>query len=221
MTLQITSVSNAHIAHIDFPAFYEEVFPNLEAAKDFYSKVDALPPEKNAAKIVLHQAARMVWLADQIDTVARGRPAFQILFYLIAAELVAKITFNFKSEGESKNYVRRFFSEICSDQAKARLGTSFNQTPFGTVTLEEAVDLLYRIRCDVVHEGMYYAFQLPCDKQEFPELVHINGTSFTTNITIREIRRMVLEGAVLASERLLEAVQDSTPALSSQRQEPK
>lgn len=208
-------MSNIHIAHIDFPAFYEELFPNLEAAKDFYSKVDALPPEKNAAKIVLHQAARMVWLADQIDTVARGRPAFQILFYLIAAELVAKITFNFKGEGESKRYVRRFFSEICSDQARKRLGSSFNRTCGKALTCEETVDFLYKIRCDVVHEGMYYTFQLRLPGDTSMQITHVNDLSLITDLTITELRHMILEGAVSASRGLLTTTSDSAPVPSS------
>src|ERR1700687_5986872 len=111
-------MSTLHIANIDFPAFYSDVLPTVDAAKTFYSQLESLPPEKNAAKIVFHQAARMVWLADQIDEVARGRPAFQVLFYLTAAELVAKVMFDFKGEGDSKKHVQRFFAEICGDAVR-------------------------------------------------------------------------------------------------------
>jgi hypothetical protein len=51
----------------------------LEASKKFYETV-APPDSYSEAKIILHQTARMLWLADQIDEVAKGRPAFQILF---------------------------------------------------------------------------------------------------------------------------------------------
>jgi hypothetical protein len=202
-------MNKIHIATIDFPLFFKDFFDDVESANKFYDQLTDLPPDKNAAKLVFHQAARMVWLADQIDVVARARPAFQILFYLIAAELVAKITFAYQGEGESKKYVRRFFAEICSERTRTDLGTMLNRTPYGTVTADEAVLLLYKIRCDVVHEGMYYGFQLPEKGQEFSEMIEIDGKSFTTHMPIDRIREMVLEGAVLASEKLLSTARTS------------
>ncbi len=196
-------MSKLHIADIDFPRFYTEVFPSFDAAKSFYKQLEDLPPEKNAAKIVFHQAARMVWLADQIDEVARGRPAFQVLFYLIAAELVAKITFNFEGEGESRKYVRRFFAEICSNDTRAKLAKSFSKTRSGPLSSQDAVDLLYNIRCDVAHEGKYSSFHLPLPGDAFPQLTIVGDESFVAHLTIQELRRMILEGALLASHKLL------------------
>jgi len=203
-------LTRRHIAKIDFPAFYVDVFPSLDSARTFYSQLDALPPEQNKGKIVFHQTARMIWLADQIDEVARGRPAFQVLFYLIAAELVAKLTFDFEREGESKKYVRRFFAEICDDDTRNRLGGSFG------LTWDEVVNLLYRVRCDVVHEGMYYGFQLRLEQDDFAQFVHVTDVSYTTTLTVQELRRMVLKGALSASRRLLESAKQSATAASHQ-----
>jgi hypothetical protein len=211
MTQSTQSVGNVHIALIDFPAFYEGVFPNAKAARDFYSEVDRLPPNHNTAKVVLHQTARMVWLADKIDEVARGRPAFQILFYLIAAELVAKLVFNFKGRGKVWYHVLKFFTEICGDETKVRLGNSFKRTPYGDVSAKDAVGLLYDVRCNVAHEGMYYNFSLPLNQTEGPVLVNVGEESFTTDLRIEEVRRMVLEGAVLASRKSLKAASMGNP----------
>lgn len=193
-----------HIANIDFPVFYSEIFGGVEPARTFYSKIEDLPPEKNAAKIVFHQAARMVWLADQIDEVARGRPAFQVLFYLITAELVAKITFGFTGDGDSKKYVRRFFAEICSDGSRTKLGRSFTAVHLGSLSYQDAVDLLYKLRCDVVHEGKYASFHLPLPGDDYPQLTPIGDESFIVTLTIQELRQIVLEGAALASKMLLD-----------------
>ncbi len=107
---------SVHIADIDFPAFYASAFPNAGDSVRFFEEVEALPSaSRQRVKAVLHQAARMLWLADRIDDVARGRPALQILFFLIAAEAVAKLAFNFSHEGKSRHYVHRFFEEICGD----------------------------------------------------------------------------------------------------------
>jgi len=203
MSTEADTMANKHIALIDFPSFYAEVFPDPDSAKDFYAKVSSLPPAQNAPMIVLHQTARMVWLADQVDEFARGRPAFQVLFYLIAAELVAKLTFGFKGEGESRKFVRKFFAEICDDEARSKLSSSFSRLPYGSVTSEEVVNVLYDIRCDVVHKGMYYAFHLPDERDDTPQMVHIGDRGYIAGLTVRELRRMVVTGAVLASQNLL------------------
>ncbi len=206
-----------HIAEIDFAAFYAEVFPSLDAAKAFYSELDLLPP----AKTVFHQVARMVWLADQIDEVARGRPAFQVLFYFIAAELVAKLRFQFKGEGESRKYVHRFFAEICDEGTRNRLSRSFCRLPYGDLTSDEVVNLLYRIRSDVVHEGMYYCFELKLEEDNCAQVVHVDGVSFSTTLTIQELRRMILKGAVSASKVLLEDAKQSAKRAISHSKESK
>ena len=143
----------------------------------------------------------MVWLADQIDEVARGRPAFQVLLYLIAAELVAKIVAGFEGEGQSKAHVRKFFLEICSGTHRERLSQAFQNPGGAYLTLEAAIDLLYDVRCDVVHRGQYYEFSLR--RGDFPMLTSLQGVTRTTNISVDELRRIVLEGAVLAAKQLM------------------
>src|SRR5882672_5603353 len=98
-----------HIAEIDYQTFFGSAFSTQEAASAFIECVDKTPAKVSPAKIALHQAARMLWLADQIEDVATGRPALQILFHLIAAEAVSKITVGFQGEGESRKHVRLFF----------------------------------------------------------------------------------------------------------------
>src|ERR1022692_3289789 len=93
-----------HIAEIDLPQLYAPVFRSLSESAQFCDAVKGLPPSKNDAKVILHQGGRMVWLGDRGDEVASGRPAFQILFYLIAAELVAKIADGFEGKYKSGKY---------------------------------------------------------------------------------------------------------------------
>jgi hypothetical protein len=190
-----------HIADIDFGSFYVDAFGgSLEASVQFYQAVKA--SDNNDAKIILHQTVRMVWLADQIDNVAAARPAFQVLFYLTAAELVAKIVSGYEGEGESKKHVKKFFSEICESSQKERLEKAFQRVGGAFLPLEGAVDFLYSIRCDVVHRGLYYAFSLPTTARDIPLLTGPGEDAVIAEITIAEIRRIVLEGAVLAAKRI-------------------
>lgn len=191
------------MADIDFVEFYQPAFPNDEAARQFVEQIENLPPRHNAPKVVLHQAARMLWLADRIDEVARGRPALQILFLLIAAEAVAKIVFNFKKEGQSRRYVHRFFEEICSQAHRDRLDSAFSTIIRQPLGWKNTVNYLYDVRCDVVHEGMYFGMNLKMHGDSVDILSHGSGRNLIAHITAEEIRQIVLEGAVLGCSKLL------------------
>jgi hypothetical protein len=194
-----------HIANLNFVELYSPCFSRTAEAEDFYSRVKAASPENNEPLVLFHQAARMVWLADRIDAVAAGRPAFQILFYLIAAELAAKTAFKFKGEGQSKLFVRRFFEDLCSDEAKLRLASAFSEPPLGYgLSLQQAVDFLYDIRCDVVHRGQYYVLSLPREDDDLPVFIPNRESPLTTDLRILELRKIVLEGAIRGARKLLD-----------------
>ena len=196
-----------HIAEVDFPALYAPAFTSLDESTSFYDEISTLPLEKRDAKIIVHQAGRMVWLADRIDEVAHARPAFQVLFYLIAAELVAKIVARFEGEGQSKKHVQKFFSEICSPAHKERLSRAFQNPGGAYLSLETAVDFLYDVRCDVVHRGQYYEFSLR--RGRFSMLSSHQGVSRTTDISLDELRVIVLQGAVLGARKVIDAASES------------
>jgi len=195
-----------HIAQIDFEAFYRPVFPSAASAQEFVRCVEAIPPQQSKAKIVLHQAGRMLWLADRIERFARGRPALLILFYVIAAEAVAKLVKGFQGKGHVKDHVRIFFEDICSDRDRSILSNAFSADGWlSTLTLSEAVDLLYEVRCDVAHEGRYFTFTLPEPSDSFQVVTTYKNLSLEPRITAHDIRQIVLHGAVLGAARLLPA----------------
>jgi hypothetical protein len=193
-----------HIAVINFAEFYASTFESLGLGGDFYDKIAAIRIRKNDAKIILNQAARMIWLADRIDDVAHARPAFQILFYLIAAELVAKIAYGFEGEGESRKHVRKFFCALCSTEGRQRLSNAFQHIGGAYMSIESAIDLLYDVRCDVAHRGLYYDFSLPTITRGIPLISGSRKGGPIAKISIGEIRRVVLEGAVLAAKQIVD-----------------
>jgi len=198
MTTNSSAQPGVHIADIDFDEFYSPVFGSKQEAEVFHRELQNLSPPDNAPLVTYHQAARMIWLGDRIDTVARGRPAFQILFFIVAAELVAKMVFNFPGEGESRKFVQRFFGEICTPKHRQSLADAFFRLQ-GNLTAEEAVDLLYKVRCDVAYRGQYYTFTLRSGS--FPMMTGVENIS--TNLSLGDLRRIVLEGAVLGCQRML------------------
>ena len=146
----------------------------------------------------------MVWLADRLDEVAAHRPGLQVLFYIIAAELVAKTASKFDEEGQSKKYVRMFFEQLCTNEARERLAHAFATSPMRVgLSLRETVDFLYRVRCDVAHQGKYYRLPLPLEGDEFESIVPDGDDFLVTDFKIAELRDMVLEGAARTTETLL------------------
>lgn len=193
-----------HIADIEFAGFYASAFPSLADAQNFYASVKSLDGPA-PAKIALHQGARMLWLADRMDDVAHGRSALQILFYLIAAEAVAKIFYGFEGEGQSRKHVMLFFSDICTEKHRELLSRAFCQTPSGFLTWERTVEILYDARCDVVHEGRYFEFNLRLPHSTDPELVAVSPWNLEAYISSLDLRQVVLEGVVEGVRRLLSA----------------
>jgi hypothetical protein len=193
-----------HIADINLPEFFSAAFPSGEAARAFVDGVERLNGPV-PAKLALHQAARMLWLADHINEFANGRPALQILFYLIIAEAVAKIAFGFRGEGRSRTYVRRFFAEICSEEHRRQLSIAFSmpRTHQGNMTYDQAVDILYDVRCDVVHEARYFGFHLAEEDDPHPMLTHWGGGDGIAHMTLSQLRRIILEGSILAVKMML------------------
>ena len=190
-----------HIADIDYVDFYSSVFPSEKEAREFITYVKSLD---HPAKVILHQAARMLYLSEIIYQ--PGRPALGVLFFLITAEAVAKLVFNFEGEGESKKHVMLFFQEICNNEHKILLSHAFKKQTDETnlvsdnyLTLTETIDFLYDVRCDIVHRGIYF------DNLWLMEKCSDSNLSFewknlqfiSPNISTESLRKIVLEGAVL------------------------
>jgi hypothetical protein len=92
-----------------------------------------------------------------MNDVARGRTALQILFFLVAAEVVAKLTAGFNGEGYSRKFVKRFFAEMCSDSHRAQLANAFGGEG-SSWTAEAAVDYLYDLGAQAFMKGNTLTF---------------------------------------------------------------
>jgi len=186
-----------HIADVNFEEFYRPLFSTEAECKAFSDRVEAAPETQCPVKYVFHQAARLVWLGDRINEVAAGRPALQVLFYLITAETIAKLTYRFEGRDQSRDYVRTFFGKLCYDKDQVTLAQALRASPEGIqLTLQKAVDLLYDVRCDVAHRGMYYVFTLPLGEEDYPEIVRLGDRSVETRLSLGTLRKIILGGAI-------------------------
>ena len=142
---------------VDFEALYGDAFPEDPGIRTFVCCVEnaSIDPEKSRAKITLNTAARNVWIADRLEEIAPGRQALQVLFYMVAAEAVAKLFIGYAGRGASKKHVMLFFAENCDDAARERLDKAFRRLDESFLTWKESVEFLYQVRCDVAHEGVF------------------------------------------------------------------
>lgn len=178
-------------------AFYEQCFPSRNAAQAFVEELEAVTDRtmpKHRAKIMMHQVQRLISLADDVLKIREGRESLQLLFVLICAENIAKLFHNFDDEGQSRAFVRRFFSEFVVGGDRAVLESSFFTHDAIPLDLQAVVDSLYSVRCDVVHEGQYWGFRF-----------HDGGTPMlntdpdvTVHITFAKFRAIVVRACVRA-----------------------
>jgi hypothetical protein len=143
-------------------SFYRPHFPSQMAAEEFVETCEKLQPSapNHVAKIMMHQAPRLVSIVDDLPKFRPHQEPLQVLFLVMCAENLAKLHDGFSGEGKSRYYVQKFFASFLSQADKDALsyGFTLNADRLPPIGFSKAVDLLYDIRCDVVHEGNYTDF---------------------------------------------------------------
>lgn len=181
--------------------FYEALFTSRREAEFFVEKCEALTPtdERHTAKIMMHQTQRLISIADDLPRLRPKRESLQLLFLIICAENISKLYDGFKGEGQSRKYVKLFFDKFLSQAEKDKLRNGFvpnNSMPMSSLGIEKVVDILYDVRCDVVHEGKYWGFTFhDCDTP----MINVDP-DVTVYITFKELRDIVAMGCIRAIE---------------------
>ena len=182
-----------HIAELDYKEFFNEYFTSEAEFDEFYSK---LKIDDNALKM-LHQTARIISLADELGDYIAYRPAINLLFYIMTAELVAKLFYHYKNERESKEYVKKFFNDFCSDENKIKLSNSIKKNDI-LLNLDEVIDFFYKIRCDVAHEGNYYKYSFRKNDSDENNFRNAELPDYKIDISIEDIRKIIIESSLNA-----------------------
>lgn len=191
------------ITTIDYVDFFAEPLGDPERARDLYSRAQAAP--EPTAKIILHQTARLVSLADWMSTAAPSRPALKIFFYVVLAEAVAKLASGFTGKGESRRHVQQFFETYCSPASRGQLERSFRRIrngPHPFMSASETVDVLYNVRNDVAHRGQYFTFNL-LEPGLTATITPYEGESLEAHLSPEALRHIVVLAAAAAAEGLI------------------
>lgn len=163
-------------------AFYAPFLPPESA--ELLSEVQRhVPSSLVEARYIRSQTVRIIGLADTLHQIGKGNDILIMLLAMVA-ENVAKLWFGFDGDRESKKYFRLFFMELTPPDVQAALVLALQHAQVGeddpfakfgfslgesqpikqVMDINSAVDLLYDVRCDVVHEGRYRQFLRPGTK---------------------------------------------------------
>jgi len=185
--------------------FYRPFFPtNIETEK-FVNSCEEQLPTGNTSKIIMHQTQRLVSLADDLPKIRPARESLQILFLMICTETVAKLHKDYRGERDSKKHVWIFFTELISNVNKKQIADGFTTTDFRPFGLKKTVELLYDVRCDVVHQGEYWHLNLMSRADDTPCITyHKKYGAFTACISYEDIRGIIIRGAIEAAKRHLQ-----------------
>ncbi|MDA2935154.1 hypothetical protein MYX82_12560 [Acidobacteria bacterium AH-259-D05] len=184
--------------------FYHPFFQSDVEVRSFVEACEQLAPPDNVAKIMMHQGQRLVSLSDDIPTIRPHREALRLLFLMMCAENISKLHDGFQGEGQSRAHVRRFFESFLSESDTDALARSFadrSRPSIPRLVLRDAVDMLYDVRCDVVHEGNYWSFAF----RDGPTVMVNVNPDVNSHITFVHFRAIVVRGCINAVQDRLRA----------------
>ena len=179
--------------------FYNPYFENQGEAKKFVESCEIQSHPNNAAKVMMHQVQRLVSLADDIQKIRPNSEPLKLLILIMCVENIAKLHGGYTGEGYSQKYVKKFFNDFLSDADKDLLRNGFadnNDEWLRPLSLDNVVKMLYKIRCDVVHEGNYLSFSFHDGETEMLEMVE--PYVVIPHISLHDVRRVIIRGCINA-----------------------
>jgi hypothetical protein len=176
--------------------FFSPHFPSREAARAFVAPLEGLELDdpRHSAKVMMHQVQRLISIAEDLPQIRQGKESLQLMFLLICAENIAKMHAHYDDDGRSKEYVRRFFAQHVAANDQQTLERSFTTHDFQALALQQIVDALYGVRCDVVHEGNYWGFHFHDGRMA----IQNHGPDMIVSIQLSAFRDIVVRGCISA-----------------------
>ena len=177
--------------------FYKPHFPSQDEAKIFVESCENHP--NNIVKTMMHQVQRLISLSDDMQEIRPNEEPLQLLFLIMCVENIAKLHDGYDGETKSWSYVKKFFEDFPSENDKNLLSNGFidnNDAWLRTLSFEDVIKMLYKIRCDVVHEGNYISFMFYDGKTEMLEIV--NTYVVIPYITLQNTRDIIIRGCINA-----------------------
>lgn len=176
--------------------FFAPSFSSRKEAEEFVAHYEGMDLDNplHPAKIMMHQTQRLITISDDLPKIRPGKESLQLLFLLVCAEHIAKLHDHYDGEGKSRAYVRYFFGNLLSTEQQDVLRTGITNWNRQPSTVKEAIDALYNVRCDVVHEGKYWGFHFNDGSTSM-----LNGEpDVIVNIRLVDLRALIVLGCIAA-----------------------
>jgi hypothetical protein len=184
--------------------FYRPYFRRRSDLQQFVQACEDLGVDdpRHRAKIMMHQGTRLLSIADGMEVVEPGYEPLQLLFLLICAENISKLNVSTKESNKSRYHVRRFFCKFCSPIDKQEIVNNIEICQKHS-TFDDLIDILYDVRCDVVHEGHYWGFNFATD--EHPSMLTGANAEHVLRVRIKyeNFRNIVARGVIAATSEVL------------------
>jgi hypothetical protein len=185
-------------------AFYLPFFADHAHTETWVARCEAQAPPNIRAKIMMHQAQRLVSIADDLPAIRRTAESLQVMFLLSCAENISKLHDNIADDGQSRAYVQRFFRLFVVGNDRDVLEHAFTDHDDRLLRPEPfecAVSLLYGVRCDVVHEGNFWGFAF---HDGTTPMVNVDP-DVIANIRLIDLRNVIVRGCINAITECLNA----------------
>lgn len=178
--------------------FYRPYFPTPGDAQNFVAACREGEAGEAACEIMQH-SRRLILLADAVAGVRPGRDALPLFFLIVCAEHASKRV-DGAGKGSSGHHVRNFFATYLTDAERSQLASAFTATDGSPVDAAGAVRVMYGVRNEVAHEGVYWNFEFSRPgARKGKAAVH-------ASLTREEFRAIVVRGCIRAAmQRLKQA----------------
>jgi hypothetical protein len=177
--------------------FYNPHFKSQNETKKFVDSCEKQAYPNNVAKILMHQVQRLISLSGDIQKIRPNDEPLQLLFLIMCVENVAKLHDGYTSEYKSKHYVKKFFNDFLSDVDKDFLRNGFidnDDVWLRPLNFERVIEMLYKIRCDVIHEGNYTDFGFYDGNIKLSN----SNPNVIAKVTLQNVRDIIIRGCIKA-----------------------
>ena len=182
----------------DWLSFYARFFASPVEAERFVEACEAQRPPNNVAKLIMHQAQRLISLAEDVPRIRPKRESLQVFFLAVCAEAVAKLHAAPRLLG-SRRAVRKFFCSLVPEPHLTTFAAGFIDPQNGAIGPTAAADVLYKVRCSVAHEGNYWSFALHDGRTPMLN----DDPLVTAELTPGELIEIVAHGCINAARQRL------------------
>ena len=147
---------------MDWLSFYVRFFGVAAKAERFVEACEAQTPPNNVAKIIMHQAQRLISLAEEITGRSVQSAYLLQVFFPDRLRRGCRETLRwFKCLARIAPGGARFFLPTRPRaDIDPVLGDGFTTVRHEALGPRGAADLLYDVRCSVAHEGDYWTFAM-------------------------------------------------------------